>query len=408
MTNALQEIAKVFEGAARAIQDINPKPDPQSSQFNKDGSTPPAQPAQGGGEGFQLKTHGELMLEAFPDGKERERMSNIWKAELTRNKISTIDIQSFLQATLSVNETFVMNEDTPVSNLISLYGRNDLFATSWIYVERTRKFTGMATRMNPENRNGITTVPVVAPTYLKNLQAVQFAAVNVEVSFMAQAQAEQQQNVDLMQQQVTPGLNAINQRWEQDLIHGERQLDPEPPNVPAMGGIIEQIVTHIDDSGNAAVQEDQLETIHKSLNDEAGQGKQHLILTSYNTTGTVRDIMINRYNGNNPRSFQEANAALASKFVGVKVNADQIYEPIVGKPIPVVCSDKMDNILIMLVLDPEMMPNWVRFKFKGQAGPQMFVNYDHLTRLVDGGIILEGRSLDRGPEQTRHLETGVL
>lgn len=400
----LQEIAKVFEGAARAIQNISPNPDPQSSQFNKGSDTPAP---QGGGE-VMLKTHGQLMLEAYPDGQTRERMSNMIKAELERQKINTGDIQSFLQATLSVNETFVMNEDTPVSNIISLYGRNDLFADSWIYIERTRKFSGMAPRMNPEDKAGVTAVQTMAPTYHKNLQAVQFAAANVEVGFMAQAQAGQQQNVDLMQQQVTPVLNAINQRFEYDAIHGEHQLDPTVPNIPAMGGIIEQIVTNIDDSGNMAILEEQVEAIHKALNDVAGQGKQHLIVTSYNTTGSLRDIMLQRYNGNNPRSFQEANAVLASKFQNVKVTADQVYEPIAGRPIPVVCSDKLVNTLIMFVLDSEMMPNWVRFQFKGQAGPQMFVNYDHLTRLVEGGIILEGRSLDRGPEQTRHLETGVL
>lgn len=393
-----------FQEISKAFQALGNTAEIQRGQFNN-AQAKPDQPELVP----VVKSHRQMMYESFPDGSARKRVEDSIKASLQSNKVDTSDIGSFLQSTLAPNarEVLVMNEDTPASNIVSAYTNQELYATDWLYLERTRKFSGLAARRNPEDRT-MTDAASVAPTYDNDVNVVEFVGENVEVSFMADSQASQQQSVDLMRQQVVPVLNSINRRWEYDLLYGILQPNPKPPNIPQFGGILEQIVTNVDDSGSAAVVEEQLEAINKTLGDVAGMGKQKMFLTSYLTTGTIRDIMIERYNGNNPRSFQEANAILAGKFNDVRVRADQVYEPIAGPPIPVVQSDLLQNVLIAFILDPELMPNWVRFRFKGNAGPQMFMNYDKQTRLIDGQFILEGRSVDRGPEHTKAKQTRVL
>lgn len=394
-----QEIAKVFQG-------LGATPDIQRGQFNlgAQGSSQPQEPLTP-----IVCTHKQMMYEAFPDSAARSRVSKMIKAELQSRKVDVQDIDSFLQSTLAPNarEVLVMNTDTPVSNLIAAYTQLELYATDWLYIMRTRKFSGLATRVNPEDRT-TTSNAVKQAVYGKEVQVISFAGDPVEVSFMASSQASQQQSVNLMQQQVTPVLNSLALRWEYDVINSMIQPNPVPPNITAMQGILAHIETNVDDSGNAAILEAQLEAIVKAIFDVVGYGKQLIFITSYLTTGTIRDIMIERYNGNNPRSFQEANAVLAGKFSDVRVRADQVYEPIAGNPIPVIQSGNLTNTLVCLVLEPELMPNWVRFRFRGNAGPQMFMNYDKATQMVDGQFIMEGRTVDLGPEQTMYKQTRVL
>lgn len=353
------------------------------------------------------KSHGEYMVEAFPDSVKRKEVSDLMHAELDRMKVGTGDITSLLQSTLSKRNELLQFTDTPFSDFMALYEGTREYLSDWLLREKHKTFSGLASRVNPEA--DITALNPVAPTWHQNVNVLQFVGDPAEASFIADAQADQQDNADLMQQIIDPVLESIRQRWEYDALLGQRQVNPTPPNVTQMGGVIEATQTLTYDMGPSptSVTETKLEEYNKALGMVKSMSSQKAIFTTYETVGDIRDIMIERFSGNNPKSFMDANSVLATKMKTMGLNADGIYQPVAGPPIPVIQCDKLVNTMLMMILDPKLMPKWVYFKLLGTIGPWLFTDYKKLSKIFNTKFVMDGRSMDRGPEKGRAVITNV-
>lgn len=362
---------------------------------------------KGTGSMSRAKSFGESMYESHPDSMRRNNIQKTLNSFLLdKMKLGTTDIGALLVTSISPRMAFIRNEETPLLNLFESAPGPELLVDDWQYrvVER-RQGTVRASQVNPE----------ASPLTTTTLQSVRTEKFNtlgfwgdpISVSFVATAQAEQQQGVNLLRQEMDSQVLRIRKRMNYDYWNSVRQQSFAPQNTPAIGGLISRITTNTDSIGGIDLTALLLEGYNALVGAQVGFNVQKMLFGDPRQMGAVRTIEIARYGGSNQTSYLEWNRVMKEQFSQYRVPVDRVYEFNIGPAMPVAHdTDLPSGVAVILTINPDYIPRPVNFQIGGQVGPWMFVRpvYD----LKETVFVLNGGTLDDPAEETRVLIQNTL
>lgn len=223
----------------------------------------------------------------------------------------------------------------------------------------------------------------------------------IKASFMASSIAEQQSDVNILEEQIDDQINRIRRKMNLALLSNTEVVAESQTQVPQLGGFITRsTVAPINVGGtmtNAALQAGV-----NAIGQQLGFDKQLCLIIGPNEIGPIDDLMINRFPGNQAMAHFER-TEIAARMIGNAVVWENMYLPRPGRPVPVVLDPQMPSgTAILFVLD---LPRLARFKMEGSTGP--FVLARPEPTMYELVLVFDLFTLDDPLQLSRQVFTGL-
>lgn len=354
---------------------------------------------QGGG----AMTYGKAMLLSYPDGARRMRVEKHFQAFVAQ-KIGTSDINPLLITSLSARQSFIRRKETVLLNLMESAPGQMLVVDDYVYkvIER-RQGTIYASRLNPE----VTTVgkTELSVLYGQKFNALGFWGDPVGVRFVTGAQAAQQQQIDLLQEQADAEQVRIRLAKNQDYWSGVQQDSFAANAVPQVGGLLNRITVNTLAMGDADLDTTTLEKERRTIATNIGYQPQVMIFAGDKQVDITRKIEIQRYGGANQVAYMRWESEMKARLQKANVPVDRLYEFTQGPPAPVSHDFEIpQDTVVMLTVEDDFIPREARFLIGGQPGPWMWVR--QVEDIRDSVFIADGGTMDDPGDETKMKFTG--
>lgn len=306
---------------------------------------------------------GEAIRKAVPDSYSREvilkkTLLPIYKA------LGTVDIAALRLVSVSDRTPVKRNEETRWLNFLE---SQDNFPPVLDYQYRIKERDIVTDDADIFNVDAALP-PNAQSAYRQRFNTLTAIGNTLQVSFMASAIAEQQADVNILEEQIDDQVVRIRRTMNSIMLANVEQTSESTSAVPQMGGIITRsTLNNISASSgnltNALIQEG-VDDIGLVL----GYDKQLLLFCTPGQVGVVDDLTINRYPGENSAAyFSSLQTLIQKQLEKFQVPWSTVYRPRPGSPIPVIMDSKMPADTALLVAG--RYPRMARFKMEGMVGP---------------------------------------
>lgn len=323
--------------------------------------------AQDRSKGLVSKPLGQVLKEQF-GGEYRANealKSAIFKDEKLK-ALGTVDIGALRLVSISERTPVKRNEDTLWLNFLESKEDAKTITDYQYRIKERDILTDVAPIVNIDST---TIFPVLQSAYIQRYNTLTTVGNSLKVSFGAMNLAEQQANVDLMEEQMDDEILRIRRTFSTILMNNSEQVVESPSALPQMGGFYTRSVLNPQNAGGSNFTNTLLQTGINTINKALGVvGRKLMLWTNPNQLSVIRDLMINRFPGENSGAFDMSQATLnAQRLAKYNVPVDMLYKAYPGGSIPVVYDYQMaDQTAILFDAN---LPRLARFKMDGQVGP---------------------------------------
>lgn len=324
----------------------------------------------GGGRSSQepskvIKFAAQQAIDSIQDSTSRKMVQQLIEKEVQSPDLSNIRLVSFAPRFAELR-----NEMTVLYNILEAneIARVTDFQTK--FFERRIGFD----LANPFNPNGAlpgeaqSNTPARTNTlgFIGNQLKIRFIAEELALQSPVNSLSEKARQIDDELVRIRRGINAR-------LLVNTEQTSEAPASIPAPGGFITRSTSY-----NTVVAGDLTNNIIQSnvraianLASAEGYGYSQLVclLGGDSQLSVVRDLMINRYPGQNWLANDAMCADLARRLANVDVPTDQMmgYQPNPGRPV-LFCYEPQMPTDTAFFFDP-MQPQLAKFQMMGSMGP---------------------------------------
>lgn len=384
-----------------------------SRAFDVENSGPAAQgagdPAPGGRGGAAVAEKAvpfaKAMMVSYPDGTKRHAIEQSMKAFVgDKLKIGTTEVNPLLVSSVNPRYTWIRNEETQTLNLLEAAPGPELYCDDYVRkINERRQGAVRAARVNPEAP--ISTTPINS-VRTENFNTLAFWGDLVEVTFMAQAQVEQQINQDTEMLEMDSVMLSIRKAVNYDVINGIQQGSFAGTNIPQIGGLVERILTNTQACGNADMSDAFMRPNIRKIQNAIGSQLAKVLVCNMKQTEVIWGLDRGLWAGNDPMSYYNYNKVLGARLQAASVMVERIYEPGVGPPVGIIHDEDMGTNAIMLTLTRDFWPQLAYFRLMGKKGPWAFVRpvYD----LKKSVFCMHGATMDDAGEESRVLFSQLL
>jgi len=245
------------------------------------------------------------------------------------------------------------------------------------------------------NMDSATLPAVLQSNYVQRYNTATAVGNTLKISYMAQNIAGLQGNAgdsSLFEDQVDDMITRILVKENQTLLSNVEVIAETAGQVPQLGGFITRSTANPISAGggnftNSLLQQgvDTIGALYNSMT-------QMALFCTKGQMAVIRDLMINRFPGENSATFRENVRAMYGSVDGVAkgLDTDVCYMPYPGVVVPVYYDyDMPANTAILFKAD---FPRVARMKFNGANGPHLLARPE--ATLFDLALIFDLFSLD--------------
>jgi hypothetical protein len=193
----------------------------------------------------------------------------------------------------------------------------------------------------------------------------------VSQSIMARNIAQQQMGINPLDTLVDHQINRIRKTQNRTLMVNTETVDEGPTETPQLGGFFTRSTVSPQNAATANFNNTLLQTGINLINNALGDGRSLALWIGGTGAGqlpVIRDLMINRYNGENSATHRELMDDLRREQLSkANIPTQVVYEGYPGGAIPVIY-DKLMPANTALLFD-DTLPQMARFMLDGNVGP---------------------------------------
>jgi hypothetical protein len=297
----------------------------------------------------------------------QEIIKQVILPQLARSEkaIGTTDIASLRLVSLSDRTVVRRNEDTKWLNFLEMRGDMPSILDYQYRIKERDIVTDTAPVVNIDS---LSLFPQIQSVYNQRYNTLTTVGNTLRVSFMASSIAEQQADVNVLEEQIDDEIVRIRRTFNRLLMNNTEIVSELPGNVPQMGGFLTRSTLNTINCGGSNLTNTYLQSAINTIESLVGLTKQLVLWVTPGQLPVVRDLMINRFPGQNSESFYNSLDRLTrEQMTNYHLPVQVVYEGYPGGSIPVVHDQQMvANTCLMFIGE---YPRMARFKMDGQIGP---------------------------------------
>ena len=190
----------------------------------------------------------------------------------------------------------------------------------------------------------------------------------VSSSIIAQDIAQRQRGVNLIERLVDDHLIRIRRTMNSMLLQNVEAVTEGPTNVPQLGGFLTRSTSNAQNAGGSNFTHTLLQAGIDVIENALGEGRELMLWGGSGQLPVVRDLMINRYTGENSAAHRELMDELRrEQMAKAGISTQVVYEGFPGGAIPYVYDRLMPSSTA--VLFDASLPRLARFLLEGVGGP---------------------------------------
>lgn len=315
--------------------------------------------------------------------------------------LGVTDITSLRLLSVSDRSPVLRNEDSKFLNFLESQGKSPMLKDYQYRIRERNINTASATPFNPDGD-----LPAIRQSKRPaRTNTLTFLGNTTKVSFMADAIASGQANVNLMSEEIDDEIVRIRTTMSSMLLSNTEQVVEAIGSVPQLGGMIDRSILNNFAVTGGNLTEAYIQQGADAIRAALGSGKQQVLWIPSSQLAVLDNLMITRYPGNDAMThFQRQD--LAKRMVGFNVEPDLMYLPRPGKPIPVVFDDQLpDGTALMFTWERELYPRLPKFQLFGSLGPWVLARPN--ASLYELVVVWDSFSLDDPLVESRAVYTSL-
>lgn len=317
---------------------------------------------------------GELTAKPLMQGLV-EQFGSFQKAQTVMNEIviprlkalGTVDIAALRLVSLSDRVVVKRNEETQFLNFLESKDSMPPILDYQYRIKERDILTDNATLVNIDSTS-LPPFPTIQSAYNQRYNTLTTVGNTLKVSFMASAIAEQQSDVNILEEQIDDQIVRIRRTFNRILLSNTEQVAEAPGVVPQLGGFVTRSTLNTLNAGGSNLTNTLIQTATNTIGTQLGYAHQFMIWGTPGQEPVVRDLMINRFPGQNSEAFyQSLDRLRRMQMETYQVKTQTVYQAYPGGAMPFVYDTQMPANTALLFVGE--FPRLARFKMDGQVGP---------------------------------------
>jgi len=279
--------------------------------------------------------------------------------------LGTVDISALRLVSLSDRVAVRRNDETKFLNWLESKGDFPSITDYQFRIKERDIVTDTASKFNIDGA-----LPAnVQSAYNQRYNTLTTVGDTLKISFMLSSIAEQQSDVNVLQDQIDDEIVRIRRTMSNMLLSNTEQISEVVGNVPQLGGFITRSTLNSVNAGGSNLTNTLIQNAVNTIALQLGYGgHQFLLWTTVGQLPVVRDLMINRFPGENSATWmQSLGQNFRNQLVNYSVATEVAYVAYPGGVIPCVYDTQMPANSALIFCGE--IPRMARFKMDGQTGP---------------------------------------
>lgn len=306
----------------------------------------------------------EILYKEFPDSVKRDRLNRMFAASGVYKDVTSSDLGPVRIVSLYPIIAQIVNLETKFLNILKQkapYRCTD-------FQTRIPEENIGSDQLQPFNMDG-NLPPVTQSILSERTNTLTAIGQQISVSFMASELAAQSPyRRDELAAQLAKAMIRIDRTMNSLLLSSVEQTSEAVPNVPQLHGFVTASTANVQATGGSNLTDIFIST---AVNQQAAyfgydQLTDLVALTNNTQTSVVRNLMINRYPGNQPMSKLQYDTELAARVAKVGVPVQMMYEDNNQVAIPFI--REMQLPAGTTILFRSSLPSLGKFQMQGQFG----------------------------------------
>jgi len=279
--------------------------------------------------------------------------------------VGTTDIASLRLVSLSDRTVVRRNEETKWLNFLEMRGDMPPILDYQYRIKERDIITDTAPVVNIDS---LTLFPQIQSAYNQRYNTLTTVGNTLRVSFMASNIAEQQSDVNILEEQIDDEIIRIRRTFSKIMMSNTEQVSEAPGVTPQMGGFLTRSILGTLNAGGSNLTNTLIQTAVNSIGTQIGFDHQFVLWVTPGQLPVVRDLMINRFPGQNSEAFYATlNRNMREQLDNYRIPTQVVYEAYPGGSIPVIFDQQMVANTALLFVGS--FPRMARFRMDGQFGP---------------------------------------
>ena len=279
--------------------------------------------------------------------------------------VGTTDIAALRLVSMSDRVAVRRNEETKWLNFLESKDSQPAITDYQYRIKERDIVTDVAPVVNVDGG----AFPFIQSVYNQRYNTLTAVGNYLKVSFMASSIAEQQADVNVLEEQIDDEIVRIRRTFSTLLMSSTETVSEVSTQTPQMGGFLTRSTMNPLNAGGSNLSNTLLQTAVNTIGTQLGfTGHQYMLWCTPGQLPIVRDLMINRFPGQTSTAFyDQLSMGLRNMIKSYNVPVQVVWEAYPGGFIPIVFDQQMAaNTALLFATE---YPRVARFKLDGQVGP---------------------------------------
>lgn len=306
-----------------------------------------------------------LLAEEFPDTVKRERFNRMMVGSNVYKNVTTGDLGPVRIVSLYPIIAQIVNLETKFLNILK---KKSPYKCTDFQIRIPEENIGND-QLQPFNMDG-NLPPVTQSVLTERTNTLSAIGQQIQISFMAsEIAAQSPYRRDELAAQLAKAMVRIDRTMNAMLLNSVEQTSEALPNVPLLGGFTNRSTANLQAAGGSNLTDVFISTAINQMAASFGYDQLTDVVGLTNNTqiSVIRNLMINRYPGNNPMTKLQYDTELARRCANVGVEVQMVYEDNNTLAIPFVREMQLPAGTTLLFRNS--LPQLGLFQMQNQFGP---------------------------------------